>query len=301
MALPFDTQCNIACTATRQFAYILFRDDLLRVLSDYPQCRESVRTQAELMQHEAGELFDEAVTTEIGDFEGSSLEERLVAIRSVLSALENSVNVSYERFKVAFYKRCSTKEYLTRYDDKDSTSIGRTNDCGPSTRIIGFEEDKDVATSSSLRAWLPTSLKFKPLWTFLRIDMRGAVRVRFKIAASCSAISNYCIQRIDKKKNQIRRECSSFSDEHNIEEKCPMSGCHWQSEYETFCCCQFDDCNEWKADGTEYKEGEMVAPNSFTTSSTSPREKAERSANFVNTPKTSLRTPVTRSDIISVD
>uniref|UniRef100_A0A0K0D0M1 Cyclic nucleotide-binding domain-containing protein n=1 Tax=Angiostrongylus cantonensis TaxID=6313 RepID=A0A0K0D0M1_ANGCA len=80
--------------------YILFRDDLLRVLSDYPQCRESVRTQAELMQREAGELFDEAVTTEIDDFEGSSLEERLISIRSVLSALESSVNVSYENFKV---------------------------------------------------------------------------------------------------------------------------------------------------------------------------------------------------------
>ncbi|XGW29955.1 hypothetical protein V3C99_009184 [Haemonchus contortus] len=74
----------------------------------------------------------------------------------------------------------------------------------------------------------------------------------------CSGISNYCIQKIDKRKNQIRRECSSFVDEHNMEEKCPMSGCHWQSKYETFCCCQFDHCNEWKSDGTEYKKGETV-------------------------------------------
>ncbi|KAK5966125.1 hypothetical protein GCK32_018606, partial [Trichostrongylus colubriformis] len=64
----------------------------------------------------------------------------------------------------------------------------------------------------------------------------------------CSGISNYCIQKIDRKKNQIRRECSSFTDEHNMEEKCPMSGCHWQSKHETYCCCQFDHCNEWKSD-----------------------------------------------------
>ncbi|WKY04075.1 hypothetical protein Q1695_005218 [Nippostrongylus brasiliensis] len=74
----------------------------------------------------------------------------------------------------------------------------------------------------------------------------------------CSGISNYCIQRIDKRKNQMIRQCSSFSDEHNMEEKCPMSGCHWQSAHETFCCCQFDHCNEWKSDGTEYKKGETV-------------------------------------------
>ncbi|VDP17030.1 unnamed protein product [Heligmosomoides polygyrus] len=67
-------------------------------------------------------------------------------------------------------------------------------------------------------------------------------------SSKTSPISNYCIQKIDKKKNQIRRECSSFMDEHNIEEKCPMSGCHWQSAYETYCCCQFDRCNEWKSE-----------------------------------------------------
>ncbi|PIO65145.1 hypothetical protein TELCIR_13199, partial [Teladorsagia circumcincta] len=64
----------------------------------------------------------------------------------------------------------------------------------------------------------------------------------------CSGISNYCIQKIDKRENQIIRECSSFTDEHNMEEKCPMSGCHWQSAHETYCCCQFDHCNEWKSE-----------------------------------------------------
>ncbi|CAD6194684.1 unnamed protein product [Caenorhabditis auriculariae] len=78
-------------------------------------------------------------------------------------------------------------------------------------------------------------------------------------AKHCGGISNYCIQRINKKTGEMRRECSSWSDEHSIEEKCPMSGCHFQSKDETFCCCQFDDCNEWRGDGTEFRAGETIA------------------------------------------
>ncbi|EGT40148.1 hypothetical protein CAEBREN_18492 [Caenorhabditis brenneri] len=74
----------------------------------------------------------------------------------------------------------------------------------------------------------------------------------------CGGISNYCIQRIDKKNGEMRRECSSWSDEHSMEEKCPMTGCHFQTKDSTFCCCQFDECNEWKGDGTEFKAGETV-------------------------------------------
>ncbi|CAB3409881.1 unnamed protein product [Caenorhabditis bovis] len=74
----------------------------------------------------------------------------------------------------------------------------------------------------------------------------------------CGGISNYCIQRINKKNDQMRRECSSWSDEHSMEEKCPVSGCHFVTKDETFCCCQFDECNEWKGDGTEFKAGETV-------------------------------------------
>ncbi|KAE9419031.1 hypothetical protein Angca_006664 [Angiostrongylus cantonensis] len=258
--------------------YILFPDDLLRVLSDYPQCRESVRTQAELMQREAGELFDEAVTTEIDDFEGSSLEERLISIRSVLSALESSVNVSYENFKVLAHFHVIHIVYVL---DDSYLEIKHFRMWSIISMMVL------VGTAFSLRCYEGT--------------LRGLTNNAKTEEKSCSAISNYCIQKIDKKKNQIRRECSSFSDEHNMEEKCPTSGCHWQSANETFCCCQFDGCNEWKADGTEYKEGEMVTLNTFTTSSTSPREKAQRSENFVNTPKTSIRTPVARSDLISVD
>ncbi|CDK13496.1 Activin_recp domain-containing protein [Caenorhabditis elegans] len=72
----------------------------------------------------------------------------------------------------------------------------------------------------------------------------------------CGGMSNYCIQRIDKKTKEMRRECSSWSDEHSMEEKCPMTGCHFQTKDSTFCCCQFDECNEWKGDGTEFKAGE---------------------------------------------
>ncbi|PIC33303.1 hypothetical protein B9Z55_013330 [Caenorhabditis nigoni] len=72
----------------------------------------------------------------------------------------------------------------------------------------------------------------------------------------CGGMSNYCIQRIDKKSGEMRRECSSWSDEHSMEEKCPMAGCHFQTKDTSFCCCQFDECNEWKGDGTEFKAGE---------------------------------------------
>ncbi|EYB86425.1 hypothetical protein Y032_0279g1200 [Ancylostoma ceylanicum] len=116
----------------------------------------------------------------------------------------------------------------------------------------------------------------------------------------CSGISNYCIQKIDKRKNQIRRECSSFMDEHNMEEKCPMPGCHWQSPHETFCCCQFDGCNEWKADGTEYKKGETVPLSSLPKSKPAfdkPREPAMPS--FAVT--TTVRTPKARNDEINLD
>ncbi|RCN48822.1 hypothetical protein ANCCAN_05105 [Ancylostoma caninum] len=122
----------------------------------------------------------------------------------------------------------------------------------------------------------------------------------------CSGISNYCIQKIDKKKNQIRRECSSFMDEHNMEEKCPMPGCHWQSAYETFCCCQFDGCNEWKADGTEYKKGETVPLSSLPKSKPAfdkPYEPSGRPTaskpSFAAT--TTVRTPKTRNDEINLD
>ncbi|CAI2351798.1 unnamed protein product [Caenorhabditis sp. 36 PRJEB53466] len=74
----------------------------------------------------------------------------------------------------------------------------------------------------------------------------------------CGGISNWCIQRIDKKSGEMRRECSSWSDEHSMEEKCPMSGCHFQTKDSTFCCCQFDECNEWNGDGKEFKAGETV-------------------------------------------
>ncbi|CAI4229511.1 unnamed protein product [Auanema sp. JU1783] len=79
----------------------------------------------------------------------------------------------------------------------------------------------------------------------------------------CGGISTYCLQHIDKSKNVIKRSCSSFSDEHNMEERCPMTGCHWQSSKETFCCCQFDLCNEWKSDGTEFKAGETRKPSAI--------------------------------------
>ncbi|KHJ83612.1 hypothetical protein OESDEN_16687 [Oesophagostomum dentatum] len=39
----------------------------------------------------------------------------------------------------------------------------------------------------------------------------------------CSPMSHYCVQKIDRRNKQIRRECSSFSDEHNMIEKCPVS------------------------------------------------------------------------------
>ncbi|KJH52785.1 hypothetical protein DICVIV_00992 [Dictyocaulus viviparus] len=52
-----------------------------------------------------------------------------------------------------------------------------------------------------------------------------------------------------------------------------MSGCHWQSPYETFCCCQFDGCNEWKSDGTEYKKGETIPLDTSMMSSRSSSEK----------------------------
>uniref|UniRef100_A0A0K0DK61 CYSTM domain-containing protein n=1 Tax=Angiostrongylus cantonensis TaxID=6313 RepID=A0A0K0DK61_ANGCA len=61
---------------------------------------------------------------------------------------------------------------------------------------------------------------------------------------SCSAISNYCIQKIDKKKNQIRRECSSFSDEHNMEEKCPV-GVGLRRRCCCCCCCCRCRCCCW--------------------------------------------------------
>ncbi|KHJ79689.1 hypothetical protein OESDEN_20657 [Oesophagostomum dentatum] len=38
----------------------------------------------------------------------------------------------------------------------------------------------------------------------------------------CSPMSHYCVQKIDRRNKQIRRECSSFSDEHNMIEKCPV-------------------------------------------------------------------------------
>uniref|UniRef100_A0A1I7X8B3 Uncharacterized protein n=1 Tax=Heterorhabditis bacteriophora TaxID=37862 RepID=A0A1I7X8B3_HETBA len=37
----------------------------------------------------------------------------------------------------------------------------------------------------------------------------------------CGGISHYCIQRINRLKNEISRECSSWSDEYSMEEKCP--------------------------------------------------------------------------------
>ncbi|KAJ1354861.1 hypothetical protein KIN20_011931 [Parelaphostrongylus tenuis] len=79
-----------------------------------------------------------------------------------------------------------------------------------------------------------------------------------------------------------------------------MTGCHWQSAYETFCCCQFDGCNEWKADGTQYKESEMVSLNTFTVPSASPRRKSQWSDDFVNTHKTSPTTPVAQNDEIQL-
>ncbi|PIO69782.1 hypothetical protein TELCIR_08384 [Teladorsagia circumcincta] len=128
----------------------------------------------------------------------------------------------------------------------------------------------------------------------------------------CSGISNYCIQKIDKRKNQIIRECSSFTDEHNMEEKCPMSGCHWQSAHETYCCCQFDHCNEWKSDGTAYKKSETVPLSSMSKSGASSlpsgaekpwREPVTESPWTVNYPKiaTSPRIPAARNDEIRLD
>ncbi|KAK6748883.1 hypothetical protein RB195_001481 [Necator americanus] len=122
----------------------------------------------------------------------------------------------------------------------------------------------------------------------------------------CGGMSNYCIQKIDKKKNQIRRECSSFTDEHNMEEKCPMTGCHWQSAYETFCCCQFDSCNEWKADGTEYKKGETVPLSALSKSKSTfdgqfePQPRATNPS-FMNMATTTVRTPKARNDEINLD
>ncbi|PAV68527.1 hypothetical protein WR25_02975 [Diploscapter pachys] len=87
----------------------------------------------------------------------------------------------------------------------------------------------------------------------------------------CGGISNYCIQSINKKTNQIKRYCSSFTDEHNMEERCPMTGCHMQNKDEHFCCCQFDLCNEWKADGNELGKNEVMTKNATAEVKTTPR------------------------------
>ncbi|KJH52784.1 cyclic nucleotide-binding domain protein [Dictyocaulus viviparus] len=89
--------------------YILLRDDLLRVLSDYPQCRATVVSQAELLQREADELSDDEATVEMSGFDGSTLEERLLAVRNVLAALENTVNVNFKKFRgIRFLQKTST-------------------------------------------------------------------------------------------------------------------------------------------------------------------------------------------------
>ncbi|KAK5969887.1 hypothetical protein GCK32_011539 [Trichostrongylus colubriformis] len=98
--------------------YILFRDDLLEVLKDYPDCREKIRIHAEWLQTEAGEVTEDDVVTDMDIFEGSTLEERLIALRGVICVLENNVNENYEKFKVlrrrTFCWNVSIKVYTPR-------------------------------------------------------------------------------------------------------------------------------------------------------------------------------------------
>ncbi|KAK6748882.1 hypothetical protein RB195_001480 [Necator americanus] len=79
--------------------YILFRDDLLQILRDYPTSREKIRVKAELLQSEAGDLAEENLPMDNDMYEESTLEERLIAMLGVIRVLENDVNENYERFK----------------------------------------------------------------------------------------------------------------------------------------------------------------------------------------------------------
>ncbi|EYB86426.1 hypothetical protein Y032_0279g1201 [Ancylostoma ceylanicum] len=79
--------------------YILFRDDLLHVLRDYPVCRERIRVKAEYMQSSAGDLVEENCSMDCEMYEESTLEERLIAMRGVINVLEDNVNENYEKFK----------------------------------------------------------------------------------------------------------------------------------------------------------------------------------------------------------
>ncbi|CAJ0601274.1 unnamed protein product [Cylicocyclus nassatus] len=227
--------------------YILFRDDLLRIWRDYPKCRENIRVKAEYLQSQAGDLIEENCCLDCEMYEESTLEERLIAMRSVINLLEESVDENYEKFK----KKSS------RFRDPFSKGAHPPPSLSP------------FGTSTLLRTRMYTFLLVLAFATTtysltcyegILQGLENNTRVEEK---HCSPMSNYCVQKIDKKKNQIIRECSSFADEHNMEEKCPMTGCHWQSAHETFCCCQFDGCNEWKSDGTEYRKGETIPPNSL--------------------------------------
>lgn len=52
------------------------------------------------MQSRAGELTNETMVVDIEEIEGTTLEERLIAMRRVLCVLENHVEENYEKFKV---------------------------------------------------------------------------------------------------------------------------------------------------------------------------------------------------------
>ncbi|KAK6010118.1 hypothetical protein OSTOST_24890 [Ostertagia ostertagi] len=97
--------------------YILFRDDFLQVLEDYPDCRNKIRIHAEWLQSEAGELTEDEVVADVDEFEGRTLEERLIALRGVLCVLENNVNENYEKFKKSsshFKRRLAVLERYCR-------------------------------------------------------------------------------------------------------------------------------------------------------------------------------------------
>ncbi|VDP54481.1 unnamed protein product [Heligmosomoides polygyrus] len=51
------------------------------------------------MQSRAGELTNETMVVDIEEIEGTTLEERLIAMRRVLCVLENHVEENYEKFK----------------------------------------------------------------------------------------------------------------------------------------------------------------------------------------------------------
>uniref|UniRef100_A0A1I7X882 Cyclic nucleotide-binding domain-containing protein n=1 Tax=Heterorhabditis bacteriophora TaxID=37862 RepID=A0A1I7X882_HETBA len=82
--------------------YMLYRDDFLDVLVDYPSLKEYIWRKAQELQFRAGELVAGAKMCESNEYEDSPLEQRLTEMRTKIETIERSINQNYERFKVQY-------------------------------------------------------------------------------------------------------------------------------------------------------------------------------------------------------